>query len=146
MPCISGQYDPVIGVLLQAAVLPGGHLDKAIQANSEESPIDVTAVPVSGLLDTGADRSCVSRSLAESLNLQPTGKVSVSGATGDREMNQYTIDLLLQFGQISNAIREHVVTEFTSNSTTAYDMLVGRDIICQGVLTMDFSGHFSFSI
>ena len=66
MPCISGQYDPAVGVLLQIAVL--------------------------------------------------------------------------------NAITEHVGAEFTSNSTTAYDMLVGRDIICQGVLTMDFSGRFSFSI
>ena len=61
-------------------------------------------------------------------------------------MNQYMIDLLLQFGQNSIAITEHMVAEFTSNSTTAYDMLVGRDIICQGVLTMDFSGRFSFSI
>ena len=38
MPCISGQYDPVVGVLLQVAVLPGGHLNEAIQSNSEESP------------------------------------------------------------------------------------------------------------
>ena len=43
------------------------------------------------------------------------------------------------------AITEHMVTEFTSNST-AYDMLVGRAIICQGVFTMDFSGRFSFSV
>ena len=38
-----------------------------------------------------------------------------------------------------------MVTEFTSSST-AYDMLVGRDIICRGVFTMDFSGRFSFSV
>ena len=146
MPCISGQYDPAVGVLLQIAVLPGGHLNKAIQSNAEESPIGVMGAPVNGLLDTGADHTCVSRSLAQKLNLRPSGKVSVSGATGASEMNQYMIDLLLQFGQISNAITEHVVTEFTSNSTTAYDMLVGRDIICRGVFTMDFSGRFSFSI
>ena len=146
MPCISGQYDPAVGVLLQIAVLPGGHLNKAIQSNAEESLIGVMGAPVNGLLDTGADHTCVSQSLAQKLNLRPSGKISVSGATGVSEMNQYMIDLLLQFGQISNAITEHVVTEFTSNSTTAYDMLVGRDIICRGVFTMDFSGHFSFSI
>ena len=146
MPCISGQYDPVVGVLLQVAVLPGGHLNKAIQSNSDESPIGVMGAPVSGLLDTGADHTCVSRRLAQSPNLRPSGKIPVSGATGASEMNQYMIDLLLQFGQNSIAITEHMVTEFTSDSTTAYDMLVGRDIICQGVLTMDFSGRFSFSI
>ena len=60
-------------------------------------------------------------------------------------MNQYSIDLLLQFGGISMSIPNHVATEFSSDSL-AYDVLIGRDIICRGVLTMDFSGHFSFSI
>ena len=145
MPCISGQYDPEVGVLLQVAVLPGGHLNQAMRSNSEKSSIGVMGAPVSGLLDTGADHTCVSRRLAQSLDLRPSGKVPVSGATGVSEMNQYMIDLLLQFGQNSIAITEHMVTEFTSNST-AYDMLVGRDIICQGVFTMDFSGRFSFSV
>lgn len=145
MPCISGQYDPEVGVLLQVAVLPGGYLNQAIRSNSEKPSIGVMGAPVSGLLDTGADHTCVSQRLAQSLNLRPSGKVPVSGATGVSEMNQYMIDLLLQFGQNSIAITEHMVTEFTSNST-AYDMLVGRDIICQGVFTMDFSGRFSFSV
>ena len=145
MPCISGQYNPEAGVLLQVAVLPGGHLNQAIRSNSEKPSIGVMGAPVNGLLDTGADHTCVSRRLAQSLNLRPSGKVPVSGATGASEMNQYMIDLLLQFGQNSIAITEHMVTEFTSSST-AYDMLVGRDIICKGVFTMDFSGRFSFSV
>ena len=145
MPCISGQYDPEVGVLLQVAVLPGGHLNQAIRSNSEMPSVGVMGAPVNGLLDTGADHTCVSRRLAQSLNLRPSGKVPVSGATGANEMNQYMIDLLLQFGQNSIAMTEHMVTEFTSSST-AYDMLVGRDIICQGVFTMDFSGRFSFSV
>ena len=93
MPCISGQYDPEVGVLLQVAVLPGGRLNQAIQSNSEQSSIGVMGAPVSGLLDTGADHTCVSRRLAQSLNLRPSGKVPVSGATGASEMNQYMIDL-----------------------------------------------------
>ena len=145
MPCISGQYDPEVGVLLQVAVLPGGYLNQAIRSNSEKPSIGVMGAPVSGLLDTGADHTCVSQRLAQSLNLRPSGKVPVSGATGVSEMNQYMIDLLQQFGQNSIAITEHMVTEFTSSSTV-YDMLVGRDIICQGVFTMDFSGRFSFSV
>ena len=108
MPCISGQYDPDVGVLLQVAVLPGGHLNQAIRSNSEKPSVGVMGAPVSGLLDTGADHTCVSQRLAQSLNLRPSGKVPVSGATGVSEMNQYMIDLLLQFGQNSIAITEHM--------------------------------------
>ncbi len=60
-------------------------------------------------------------------------------------MNQYMIDLLLQFGPKSLLIQSHTVTEFTRQSPV-YDMLIGRDITCRGVFTMDFSGRFSFSI
>lgn len=71
MPCISGQYGPAVGVLLQVAVLPGGHLNQAIRSNSEKPSIGVMGAPVSGLLDTGADHTCVSRRLAQSLDLRP---------------------------------------------------------------------------
>ena len=145
MPCLSGQYDPAVGVLLQVAVLPGGHLNQAMQSTSGEDPVNVKGAPVSGLMDTGADRTCISPNLAQSLNLPPIGKIPVSGATGASTMNQYMIDLLLQFGQHSLLISNHTVTEFTAQSPI-YDMLIGRDIICQGVFTMDFSGRFSFSI
>ena len=51
MLCVSGQYDPTVGVLLQVAVLPSGHLIKEIRSNSEEFPIGVMGAPVSGLRD-----------------------------------------------------------------------------------------------
>ena len=96
-------------------------------------------------MDTGADCTCISSTLAQSLNLPPIGRIPVAGATGASAMNQYMIDLLLQFGQNSLLITDHTVTEFAAQSSV-YDMLIGRDIICRGVLTMDFSGRFSFSI
>ena len=145
MPCLSGQYDPDVGVLLQITVLPGGHLDQAMQSSAGEAPLNVKGAPVSGLMDTGADRTCISPKLAQSLSLPPIGKIPVSGATGASAMNQYMIDLLLQFGQNSLLIANHTVTEFTAQSPI-YDMLIGRDIICRGVFTMDFSGRFSSSI
>ncbi len=103
-------------------------------------------VPViNGLMDTGADATCISPTVAETLSLQPIGKVPVSGATGVAEMNQYMIDLLLQFGPNSLPINHHTVTVFNARSSN-YDMLIGRDIICRGIFTMEFSGHFSFSL
>lgn len=141
MPCLSGQYDPKVGVLLQVAVLPGGTLEKALQGEADS----VNAPVVNGLIDTGADNTCISPKVAASLGLQPISKIPVSGATGVAEMNQYMIDLMLQFGPNSIPIGNHVVTGFNSHSSN-YDMLIGRDIICRGIFTMEFSGHFSFSI
>ena len=96
-------------------------------------------------MDTGADRTCISLKLAQSMGLTPIGKIPVAGATGASAMNQYMIDLLLQFGEQSLVIADHTVTEFTTDSPVC-EMLIGRDIICRGVFTMDFNGRFSFSI
>ena len=136
MPCLSGQYNPSVGVLLRVAVLPGGTTEQQPQG---EAPL------FSGLLDTGADVTCISSKVAAMLELQPTGKIPVIGATGVAEANQYMVDLLLQFGTEHLIVQYHEVTGFESNSP-AYDLLIGRDIICSGVLTVDFSGHFTFSV
>ena len=139
MPCLSGQYDPAIGVLLEVGVLPGGSLDP-------QSKPDIPSAPVVGaLLDTGADNTCISPMLARSLDIKALGKMPVVGATGSAQMNRYMIDMILRFGVNNIIINNHLVTEFKTDSPN-YKMLIGRDIICQGVLTMEFSGHFSFSV
>ena len=39
------------------------------------------------------------------------------------------------------------VMEFqTGQNPSPYEVLLGRDLICQGQLTMSFDGHFTFSI
>jgi len=136
MPCLSGEYNPAVGVLLRAAVLPGGTVAQQPQGQ---------APSFSSLIDTGADVTCISSNVAAMLGIQPSGKRSVVGATGIAEANQYIVDLLLQFGSESLVVPQHEVTAFPANSPH-YDVLIGRDIICQGVLTVDFSGHFTFSV
>ncbi len=89
--------------------------------------------------------TCISSQLASHLGLQPTGKRPVVGVTGTAEANQYNVDLLLQFGAHNLIMPHHEVTAFESISPH-YDLLIGRDILCSGVLTVDFSGHFTFSI
>jgi len=36
--------------------------------------------------------------------------------------------------------------EFTPPAAGPYQLLLGRDVICQGILTISLDGHFSFSI
>lgn len=98
-----------------------------------------------GLLDTGASATCITPKIVQSLNLISTGKVKVFGATASAVMNQYKIDLGLRFGNQAIGMDGVVVTEYTSNSSR-HSVLIGRDILCRGVLTMDFTGHFSFSV
>ncbi len=60
-------------------------------------------------------------------------------------MNRYTVDLLLQFGATAITMPNLVVGEYSFQSPN-FDVLIARDIICKGVLTMDFNGRFTFSV
>ena len=60
-------------------------------------------------------------------------------------VNQYLVDLLLQFGTQHIGIPDHRAATFGSGSPH-YDVLIGRDILCKGVFTMDFAGRFTFSV
>ena len=136
MPCLSGEYDPTVGILLQVAVLPGGTLE---QQSEGKAPV------FAGLVDTGADVTCISNKVADFLNLEPSGKLQIVGATGPGSVNQYLVDVLLQFGTQHIGIPDHRAATFGPGSPH-YDVLIGRDIICQGVLTVDFAGRFTFSV
>ncbi len=145
MPCLSGAYNPARGVILQVGILPGGTLPNAKNQKPVQAANSFKVHMLNGMVDTGADKTCISSKAAQSIQISPVSKITVQGATGSNQMNQYRIDLLLQFGKQSLAMSNFLAVEYSSNSTL-YDVLIGRDILCKGVLTMDFSGHFSFSI
>ena len=66
-------------------------------------------------------------------------------ATGSNPVNAYHVDLMPSFGAQSIAVANLNVCEFDPGRAP-FQVLIGRDIICQGVLTMDFAGRFTFSI
>ena len=144
MPCLSGQYNPDIGVILQVGIFPGGFLANVKQKPSQTIESAKGHI-LNGLVDTGADNTCISSTAAQSIKLSPVSKTAVHGATGSSQMNQYRIDFILEFGNQQIAMPNLIAIEYSAHSNH-YDVLIGRDIICRGVLTMDFSGHFSFSI
>ena len=115
------------------------------QNSAGSKTLNLQAAAVGGLIDTGADATCISPAVAKHVGLKPMGKIHTVGVTGASAMNQYKVDLLLQFGPSTIAMPNLLVGEFTIPSTN-FEVLIGRDIICQGVLTMDFSGRFSFLV
>ncbi len=146
MPCISGTYDAKVGILLQVGILPGGSAEAARQRTTPSAPPNpLTGAGTQALVDTGASRTSISPALAAHLELRPRGKVTVQGATGSNPVNAYHVDLMLSFGPQSIAVPSLHVCEFDPGQAP-FQVLIGRDIICQGVLTMDFAGRFTFSI
>jgi hypothetical protein len=59
--------------------------------------------------------------------------------------NTYVVDLGIVFQGIwwFPGIQ---VLEFAPPNAGRYQLLLGRDVLCQGILSISFDGHFSFSI
>jgi len=135
MPCLSGKFDPAIGPLINIAVL---------LANTATPTIgQLTVYPA--LLDTGASVTCISQSVVQALNLQPIGMRPMASATHAVAVNAYLVDLILPFGAAGLIVSATQVLEFMDGNAP-FKILLGRDIICKGTLSISFDGHFSFSL
>ena len=147
MPCISGQYDTDVGILIQVGLVPGGRVEDLQQRAhvTSDTHAQVVASGAHGLVDTGASKTSISPQIAADLSLEPRGIVEIQGATGSTKVNTYYVGFILSFGPQSLVVADMEVCEFDPGRAP-FQVLIGRDIICRGVLTMDFSGRFTFSI
>jgi len=105
------------------------------------------------LIDTGASSTCLSAKVVSEAGLVPTGKTMMQGATGASATNQYSFGVGFPFNQrvepsgtatFDMEVKAVQGLEFAS-AGGAFEILLGRDIICQGVLTLSWDGHFSLS-
>jgi hypothetical protein len=151
MPLVAGNYNPAAGVLVNVGILPQSQFS-ALQTKSTGSsptnPANITAFPA--LLDTGASVTCISDKVIKTLGLQPSGKTTMSGSTGQSAVDQYAFVVAFMFGlqqtptgAFSGEINAHLVQgcEFMSHGF-GFDVLIGRDILCKGSFTLTFDGHY----
>jgi hypothetical protein len=147
MPSIAGNYNPAVGVILQVAILPQSQWSAA----RTQAPQNLTLF--AALLDTGASATCISKNVIQNIGLQPSGKTSMSGSTGQSTVDQYTFLVGFIFGAqqaptglFSGQLNLHLVQgcEFISHGF-GFDVLIGRDILCKGTLTISFDGHYVLS-
>jgi hypothetical protein len=116
MPCIAGNYNPAVGVILQVAILPQAQLT-ALQASAQQPPQSLpNVIMFAGLLDTGASVTCISSNVVQTVGLQPSGKTSMSGSTGQSIVDQYTFLIAFIFGAqqsptgaVSGQLNAHLV-------------------------------------
>ena len=137
MPCLSGRYHPGIGPIVNVGVAKPGTLTPTAAA---------PAVAVPALLDTGATSTCIALSVANVVGPSPIGMRPMVSATHSIPVNVYLADLVMPFGASGFAVSGSQLMEFTPHPAAPFQILVGRDIICQGLLTISFDGHFTFCL
>ena len=75
MPCLSGNYDPAAGILLQVGILPVSDL-AALQAGqiTPQNPLQTLSMFM-GLVDTGASVTCISSNVVKTLAYSQVAKL-----------------------------------------------------------------------
>jgi hypothetical protein len=139
MPCLSGSFNPAIGLLINVGILPAGTLRPG-----SAPPIPLNTFPA--LVDTGATVTCIAPSVVQHLGLQPIGMRAMVSATQTIPVPIYLVDLILPFGNTGFVLSSTQVMEFAPAGGSPFQILVGRDVICQGILTLSFDGRYTFSI
>ena len=139
MPCLSQSFDPAVGPVVNVGIAPAG----TIKAGAEESTPIIT---YTALLDTGADITCISAKVASERGLRPSGKRRMGGSTGTGDVNTYLIDIGFPFGKLPTAgappsaiqafILQNVQVMEYVGAHPKFNVLIGRDIICQGLFSM----------
>jgi len=140
MPCLTGKYNRSVGVLINVGVHKPGIVQPAT--------IQQTPPPqyFAALVDTGATTTCISPLVANAVGLQPTGMRPMGSATHQGvPTNTYLADLGILFSGIWWFPGSQIF-EFRPPANGPYQILLGRDILCQGILSVSFDGHFTFSI
>lgn len=94
------------------------------------------------LWDTGATNTCISKDVAEKLNLVATGKTYLKTPSGSDERNTYLLTIELP----NNVVVVDVKVTETEIGEQGLDLLIGMDIISKGDFAVsNFEGKTCFS-
>ena len=101
------------------------------------------------LVDTGASVTCISSSVIRELKLSPRGKTELQSANGTEEVNVYDVQPVLIIPKVHETAANTTKTTMAMQAlqpirspefnpgTSEYKALIERDILQQGILTMD---------
>ncbi|MEM6603311.1 MAG: hypothetical protein AAF621_04605 [Pseudomonadota bacterium] len=137
MPCISGIFDKS-GLLIEVGILPHGeHLNGSLKLYR-------------ALIDTGASRTCVSDRLVEMYQFAPTGDATMNHAWGSNKAHTYLFNMFVptrvdtgKDGSPSGDVSMFTLEGLSFKAKSDFDVLIGRDFLCRGSLSLSFDGHFT---
>lgn len=107
-----------------------GIANKLISTIEVEDPFSLKTVQVSGIWDTGATRSVVTKSTAQALGLVSVGQRTVRGVHGVRLVNVYLATIRLSGTDIEVTEQVTECDELSSDGTVG--TLLGMNIISTG--------------
>lgn len=151
MPCVSGRFNPSQGIFINLAIAKPGTIIQQAAAGSQVAVGPGAAGPGKvptfvALIDTGATRTCISKQAANLAGLVAMGKLPMVSATNTIPMDTYLADIILPMGNAGLLLQNMQIMEFNCDPNCPFQMLLGRDILSKGVLTVSFDGHYSFSV
>jgi hypothetical protein len=149
MPLIHGRLDD------RRALIDVG-LQPTLQAIDGVLPVsqssDFVIKPLRGLLDTGAQITCVTRSTARAVGLVPRGKKRLGNVSNIEIHTAYSFVLgvwyVVDNGGPNNQTKGYygfdpiLGCDFSDNAN--FDVLIGMDIISQGDFSTKRSGEFEW--
>ena len=108
------------------------------------------------LVDTGAQKTMISRVAAKKIGLRPIGSVPVIGVGGQSHHNNYLFHIAFIVKEREDKsnnqleIGIHTLAEPIEGAElnlegTGFDVLLGMDVISTGSLAVEGSGTYSFS-
>ena len=143
MPCVTVPFDLRHGPILTAG------LAKPTPLREPDTKVSVTQVRA--LVDTGATLTCITPEMADRVGLPLLGKTTMISASEKRDVNLYLASFLIPFGvpgkaQYQGVVDDMPMMEFKMEGSEI-QMLLGRDILCQGVFQMvGYDGRFMFCV
>jgi len=148
MPCLSIQYNPKVGPIIQVMIWKPGVV---LGGSTPGAPMNANLY--NALIDTGASCSSISDKVIKAEGLTPSGKQPVGGVHGNHPTNAYSFLLGVPFisGQQASGVMNASVRAFNINGIEfiplpGLDVLLGRDVICTGSFTLSFDGHALLSL
>ena len=83
LPCLSADFNSAIGMFIPAGLSPAG-THAAVPRATPGEQLPLKPVSTMGLLDTGANSSCISPQLVQQLRLKPPGEAPCPRRDGQR--------------------------------------------------------------
>jgi len=148
MPSLSFNYTTAVGPLIQVAIEVA-----AFNAAQPAAGAPINLHTYMALIDTGASCTCISPKVVNDLGLKSIGKQKVGGVHGGKQTRKFQFSAVLIFpqsqlatGAMNAQLTTYQITGIEFVPPGAFDVLLGRDIICQGVFQMSFDGHAILSL
>jgi hypothetical protein len=132
MPCITIPSNLNAAPTLQVAIVP---------PFLSGQPVPVAVNTYTALIDTGTSQTCISPGLVADLSLQSIGRIGLTGVGGIVVGKAYMFMVGLQDPQSGQILAWWPI--YGPAVPTNYDVLIGRDILCRGVLVM-MAGQITF--